>query len=131
MSGRLLATRGRALRRQHDAPMRCCKRRPVLCGRGNLIPRGLTLVNRHARDPNEKACEKQARTLSCRVLRFRLGQAPSRRHSIPFFKVRDLIRSLPVRSASGLPVYLAASPAARFSTSVGMTECRGRAGGFA
>jgi hypothetical protein len=37
-------------------------------------------------------------------------------------KIRDLIRSPPVPSASGLPVYVAASPAAPFSTSVGMTE---------
>jgi len=29
---------------------------------------------------------------------------------------RDLIRALPVRSTSGLPVYVAASPAAPFST---------------
>jgi hypothetical protein len=29
---------------------------------------------------------------------------------------RDLIRSLPVRSTFGLPVYVAASPAAPFST---------------
>src|SRR5882757_2423878 len=35
---------------------------------------------------------------------------------------RDLIRSLPVRSASGLPVHVAASPAAPFSTSLGMTR---------
>jgi anthranilate synthase component II len=34
---------------------------------------------------------------------------------------RDLIRSLPARSASGLAVYVAASPAAPFSTSLGMT----------
>jgi hypothetical protein len=34
---------------------------------------------------------------------------------------RALIRSLPVRSASGLPVHVAASPAAPFSTSLGMT----------
>jgi len=33
---------------------------------------------------------------------------------------RDLIRSLPVRSASGLLVYVAASPAAPFSTPLGM-----------
>ena len=33
---------------------------------------------------------------------------------------RDLIRSLPVRSASGLPVYVAASRAAPFSSSLGM-----------
>ena len=31
---------------------------------------------------------------------------------------RDLIRSLPVRSASGLPVYVAASPSAPFSTAL-------------
>jgi hypothetical protein len=31
---------------------------------------------------------------------------------------RHLIRSLPVRSASGLPVYVAASPAAPFSTAL-------------
>src|SRR5205809_6587757 len=31
---------------------------------------------------------------------------------------RDLIRSLPVRSTSGLPVYVAASPAAPFSTTL-------------
>src|SRR5438552_15633658 len=31
---------------------------------------------------------------------------------------RDLIRSLPVRSTSGLPVYVASSPAAPFSTSL-------------
>jgi hypothetical protein len=30
----------------------------------------------------------------------------------------DLIRSLPVRSASGLPVYVVASPAALFSTAL-------------
>ncbi len=35
--------------------------------------------------------------------------------------IRDLIRSLPVRSAFGLPVYVAASPAVSFSTSLGMT----------
>jgi predicted RNA-binding protein with PUA-like domain len=35
--------------------------------------------------------------------------------------LRDLIRSLPVRSASDLPVYVAASPVAPFSTSLGMT----------
>lgn len=34
---------------------------------------------------------------------------------------RDLIRSLAVRSACGLPVHVAASLAAPFSTSVGMT----------
>src|SRR5437660_12588584 len=50
----------------------------------------------------------------------RTGSVETSQYS--FFRVRDLIRSLPVRSASGLPVYLAASPAARFSTSVGMTE---------
>ena len=37
---------------------------------------------------------------------------------------RDLIRSLPVRSAFGLPVHVAASPAAPFSTSLGMTAIR-------
>src|SRR5438093_10910935 len=31
---------------------------------------------------------------------------------------KDLIRSLPVRSTSGLPVYVASSPAAPFSTSL-------------
>jgi hypothetical protein len=36
--------------------------------------------------------------------------------------IRDLIRLLPVRSASGLSVYVAASPAAPFSTSLGMTN---------
>ena len=35
---------------------------------------------------------------------------------------RDLIRSLAVRSASGLPVHVAASPATPFSTSLGMTS---------
>src|SRR6266496_3350359 len=35
--------------------------------------------------------------------------------------LRDLIRSLPVRSASGHPVHVAASPAAPFSTPLGMT----------
>ena len=35
----------------------------------------------------------------------------------------DLIRSLPVRSTSGLPVYVAASLTAPFSTSLGMTKC--------
>ena len=35
---------------------------------------------------------------------------------------KDLIRSLPVRSASGLPVHVAASPAAPFSTNLGMTK---------
>jgi hypothetical protein len=35
--------------------------------------------------------------------------------------MRDLIRSLPVRSAFGLPVYVAASQAAPFSPSLGMT----------
>src|SRR6266581_9813173 len=34
------------------------------------------------------------------------------------FKSGDLIRSLPVRSTSGLPVYVAASPAAPFSTTL-------------
>jgi GTPase len=58
---------------------------------------------------------------------------------------RDLIRSRPVRSASGLPVHVTASPATPFSTSLGMTGkepvtdltrdgqefvlCRGGAGG--
>ena len=36
-------------------------------------------------------------------------------------RLRDLIRSLPVRSASGLPVHVAAPQAAPFSTSLGMT----------
>ncbi len=36
--------------------------------------------------------------------------------------MRDLIRSLPVRSAFGLPVYVSASPAAPFSTTIGMTN---------
>src|SRR5206468_10813095 len=36
-------------------------------------------------------------------------------------KSRDLVRSLPIRSTSGLPVYVAASPAAPFSTPLGMT----------
>ena len=36
--------------------------------------------------------------------------------------MKDLIRSLPVRSAFGLPVDVAASPAAPFSTSLGMTK---------
>jgi hypothetical protein len=35
---------------------------------------------------------------------------------------RDLIRSRPVLSTFGLPVYVAASPAAPFSTTLGMTE---------
>src|SRR5438552_3381422 len=35
---------------------------------------------------------------------------------------RDLTRSLPVRSTFGLPVYVVASPAAPFSTPLGMTE---------
>src|SRR5436190_15399036 len=35
---------------------------------------------------------------------------------------RDLMRSLPVRAAFGLPVHLAASLAARFATSLGMTK---------
>jgi hypothetical protein len=35
---------------------------------------------------------------------------------------RDLIRSLAVRSASGLPVHVAASPAAPFSTSLRLTR---------
>ncbi len=34
---------------------------------------------------------------------------------------RDLIRSLPIRSAFSLPVHVAASLAAPFSTSLGMT----------
>ena len=34
---------------------------------------------------------------------------------------RDLIRSFPSRSTSGLPIYVAASPAAPFSTSLEMT----------
>src|SRR6058998_1587220 len=38
--------------------------------------------------------------------------------------VRDLIRSLPVRSAYGLPVDVAASPAVPFSTSLEMTKDR-------
>jgi tetratricopeptide (TPR) repeat protein len=42
----------------------------------------------------------------------------------PMATRRDLIRSLPVRSASDLPVYVAASPAAPFSTSIGMTSRR-------
>jgi hypothetical protein len=37
------------------------------------------------------------------------------------FLPRDLIRSLPVRSASGLFVHVAASPAASFSTALEMT----------
>ena len=37
---------------------------------------------------------------------------------------RDLIRSLSTRSAFGLPVHLAASPATRFSTLLGMTEAK-------
>src|SRR5437667_4008734 len=36
--------------------------------------------------------------------------------------LRDLIRSLPVRSTFGLPVYVAASPAASFSTSLRMRD---------
>ena len=39
----------------------------------------------------------------------------------PWVTLRDLIRSLPVRSASRHPVHVAASPAAPFSTSLGMT----------
>jgi hypothetical protein len=35
---------------------------------------------------------------------------------------RDLIRSLPVRSACGLPVHVAASRAAQFSSPLAMTE---------
>jgi len=48
----------------------------------------------------------------------------SRRISLRYRRVtqRDLIRSLPVRSASGLRVHVAASPAAPFSTSLGMTH---------
>jgi hypothetical protein len=42
----------------------------------------------------------------------------------PTAMLRDLIRSLPVRSASGLPIYVAASPAAPFSTLLGMTAMR-------
>ena len=37
---------------------------------------------------------------------------------------RDLIRSLPIRSAFSLPVHVAASLAAPFSTSLGMTRRR-------
>jgi len=45
-----------------------------------------------------------------------------RRGDISIFFSRDLIRSLPVRSATGLPVHVAASPTAPFSTTLGMTE---------
>ena len=45
---------------------------------------------------------------------------PSRRKTSKLAP-QGLIRSLPVRSASGLPVHVAASPAAPFSTSLGMT----------
>ena len=38
---------------------------------------------------------------------------------------RDLIRSLPVRSACGLPVHVAASPAAPFSTELVLSEAEG------
>src|SRR5260370_4356333 len=38
---------------------------------------------------------------------------------------RDLIRSLPARVASGLPVYVAASAAAPFSTPLEMTSTHG------
>src|SRR5215467_12305833 len=35
--------------REHNAPMSCCKRhRAALCSRRDLIPRGLTVLNRHA-----------------------------------------------------------------------------------
>jgi hypothetical protein len=36
--------------------------------------------------------------------------------------MRDLIRSLPVRLAFGVPVYVAASQPAPFSTPLGMTD---------
>src|SRR4029453_10901025 len=39
--------------------------------------------------------------------------------------LRDLIRSLPVRSASGLPVHVAAFPAAPFSTEPVLSEVEG------
>jgi hypothetical protein len=39
--------------------------------------------------------------------------------------MRDLIRSLPVRSAFGLPVYVAASQAAPFSTEPVLSEVEG------
>jgi hypothetical protein len=52
-----------------------------------------------------------------------LSEAERSRNISKFqIKVRDLMRSLPVRSTSGLPVYVAASPAAPFSTSLGMTR---------
>jgi hypothetical protein len=37
-------------------------------------------------------------------------------------RMRDLIRSLPVRLAFGVPVYVAASQPAPFSTPLGMTD---------
>jgi hypothetical protein len=52
-----------------------------------------------------------------------LSEAERSRNISKFqIKVRDLIRSLPVRSTSGLPVHVAASPAAPFSNSLGMTK---------
>jgi hypothetical protein len=45
-----------ALRREHNAPMSCCKcRRPVLCAWGDPIPRGLILINRHACNLSKKS----------------------------------------------------------------------------
>jgi hypothetical protein len=41
---------------------------------------------------------------------------------IRLVRPRDLIRSLPVGSAFGLPVHVAASPATPFSTALGMTN---------
>ncbi len=42
--------------------------------------------------------------------------------SLDYERMRDLIRSLPVRSAFGLPVYVAASQAAPFSTEPVLSE---------
>jgi hypothetical protein len=42
----------------------------------------------------------------------------------PMTVPRDLIRSLSIRSACGLPVHIAASPVAPFSTSLNMTSAQ-------
>jgi hypothetical protein len=52
------------------------------------------------------SCYSRRRSLSANRLQ-NLSCRPRWRH---LWSLRDLIRSLPVRSASGLPVYVAASP---------------------
>ena len=109
---RLLRRWCSTLRRQHHAPVRGCKRdRAVICisanrGQGShlIVSRGHAVI--------QSSCHAQSKPLfvmSCPSTSLRTGSVETSM-AMPVLMLRHLICSLPVRSASGLPVDLAASP---------------------